>query len=84
MKDSSLRLPHGERGKVIDVVFSRDDHESLPAGVNKIVRVSIAQRRKLTEGDKMAGRHGNKGVICRSSRARTCPTCAMGRRSTSS
>ena len=66
VKDTSLRVPHGERGKVIDVrVFSREDHESLPAGVNKLVRVSIAQRRKLSEGDKMAGRHGNKGVISR-------------------
>ncbi len=66
VKDTSLRVPHGERGKVIDVrVFSRDDHESLPAGVNKLVRVSIAQKRKLSEGDKMAGRHGNKGVISR-------------------
>ncbi len=66
VKDTSLRVPHGERGKVIDVkVFSRDDHEALPAGVNKLVRVGIAQRRKLSEGDKMAGRHGNKGVISR-------------------
>ncbi len=66
VKDTSLRVPHGERGKVIDVkVFSREDHESLPAGVNKLVRVSIAQKRKLSEGDKMAGRHGNKGVISR-------------------
>ena len=64
MKDSSLRLPHGERGKVVDVkVFDRDEHRDLPAGVEKIVRVSVAQRRNLTEGDKMAGRHGNKGVI---------------------
>jgi len=66
VKDTSLRVPHGERGKVIDVrVFTRDDHEALPAGVNQLVRVSIAQRRKLSEGDKMAGRHGNKGVISR-------------------
>ncbi|MGK2964442.1 MAG: DNA-directed RNA polymerase subunit beta [Tepidiformaceae bacterium] len=66
VKDTSLRVPHGERGKVIDVkVFSREDHSELPAGVNKLVRVSIAQRRKLSEGDKMAGRHGNKGVISR-------------------
>ncbi len=66
VKDTSLRVPHGEKGKVIDVkVFSREDHESLPAGVNKLVRVSIAQRRKISEGDKMAGRHGNKGVISR-------------------
>ncbi len=64
VKDSSLRLPHGERGKVVDVkVFDREDHGDLAAGVEKIVRVSVAQRRRLTEGDKMAGRHGNKGVI---------------------
>jgi DNA-directed RNA polymerase subunit beta len=66
VKDSSLRLPHGERGKVVDVkVFDRDEHRDLAAGVEKIVRVSVAQRRRLTEGDKMAGRHGNKGVISR-------------------
>ncbi|MFA5608143.1 MAG: DNA-directed RNA polymerase subunit beta, partial [Leucobacter sp.] len=66
VKDTSLRVPHGERGKVIDVkVFTRDTNEGLPAGVNKLVRVSIAQRRKISEGDKMAGRHGNKGVISR-------------------
>jgi DNA-directed RNA polymerase subunit beta len=66
VKDTSLRVPHGERGKVIDVkVFDREDHDELPAGVNKLVRVSIAQRRKVAEGDKMAGRHGNKGVIAR-------------------
>jgi DNA-directed RNA polymerase subunit beta len=64
VKDSSLRLPHGEKGKVVDVsVFTRDEHRDLPAGVDKMVRVSVAQRRKLTQGDKMAGRHGNKGVI---------------------
>ena len=64
VKDSSLRLPHGERGKVVDVkVFERDEHKDMAAGVEKIVRVSVAQRRRLTEGDKMAGRHGNKGVI---------------------
>ena len=64
VKDSSLRLPHGERGKVVDVkVFDRDEHRDLAAGVEKIVRVGLAQRRRLTEGDKMAGRHGNKGVI---------------------
>jgi DNA-directed RNA polymerase subunit beta len=66
VKDSSLRLPHGEKGKVVDVkIFTRDEHRDLPAGVDKMVRVSVAQRRKLTEGDKMAGRHGNKGVISR-------------------
>jgi len=64
VKDSSLRLPHGEEGKVVDVrVFTRDEHRDMPAGVEKLVRVSVAQRRKITEGDKMAGRHGNKGVI---------------------
>jgi DNA-directed RNA polymerase subunit beta len=66
VKDSSLRLPHGEYGKVVDVKeFSRDEHPDLPAGVERMVRVSVAQRRKLMEGDKMAGRHGNKGVISR-------------------
>jgi DNA-directed RNA polymerase subunit beta len=64
VKDSSLRLPHGERGKVVDVkVFKRDDHRDLPAGVDQMVRVMVAQKRKLNQGDKMAGRHGNKGVI---------------------
>ena len=64
VKDSSLRLPHGEHGKVVDVrVFGRDEYRDLPAGVEKMVRVSVAQRRKLSAGDKMAGRHGNKGVI---------------------
>jgi len=64
VKDSSLRLPHGEKGIVVDVKeFSRDEHRDLPAGVDKMVRVMVAQRRKITEGDKIAGRHGNKGVI---------------------
>jgi DNA-directed RNA polymerase subunit beta len=64
VKDTSLRMPHGERGKVVDVkVFSREDSVDLAAGVDTMVRVSVAQRRKLTAGDKMAGRHGNKGVV---------------------
>ncbi len=64
VKDSSLRLPHGEHGVVVDVkVFSRDNHDDLPAGVNQLVRVSVAKRRKLMVGDKMSGRHGNKGVV---------------------
>ncbi len=64
VKDSSLRVPHGEWGKVIDVkVFSRDEHDDLPAGVHRLVRVWVAQKRKISVGDKMAGRHGNKGVI---------------------
>ncbi len=64
VKDSSLRLPHGDRGIVVDVhEFSREEHRDLSAGVDKMVRVMVAQKRKLREGDKMAGRHGNKGVI---------------------
>ena len=64
VKDTSLRVPHGEKGKVIDVkVISREGKSDLSAGVNKLVRVWIAQTRKVSEGDKMAGRHGNKGVI---------------------
>ncbi len=66
VKDSSLRMPHGERGKVVDIkVFDRGEYRDLPTGVEKMVRVSVAQRRKITEGDKMAGRHGNKGVVSR-------------------
>jgi DNA-directed RNA polymerase subunit beta len=64
VKDTSLRVPHGEKGKVIDVkIISRESKSDLSAGVNKLVRVWIAQTRKVSEGDKMAGRHGNKGVI---------------------
>ncbi|MDY6845865.1 MAG: DNA-directed RNA polymerase subunit beta, partial [Chloroflexota bacterium] len=64
VKDSSLRMPHGEKGTVVDVkVFSREENADLKAGVDMMVRVSVAQRRKITVGDKMAGRHGNKGVI---------------------
>jgi DNA-directed RNA polymerase subunit beta len=66
VKDTSLRVPHGERGKVVEVkMFSRDAGDELPPGVNELVRVSIAQKRKIGAGDKMAGRHGNKGVISR-------------------
>jgi DNA-directed RNA polymerase subunit beta len=64
VRDSSLRMPHGERGKVVDVMsFDREEHRDLPTGVEKMVRVNVAQMRRLTKGDKMAGRHGNKGVI---------------------
>ncbi len=64
MKDTSLRMPHGERGIVVDVkVFTREENNDLSAGVDKMVRVSVAQRRKITAGDKMAGRHGNKGCV---------------------
>jgi DNA-directed RNA polymerase subunit beta len=66
VKDTSLRMPHGERGKVVEVkIFTREDNADLSAGVEKMVRVSVAQLRKLTAGDKMAGRHGNKGVVSR-------------------
>ncbi|GHO44073.1 DNA-directed RNA polymerase subunit beta [Ktedonospora formicarum] len=66
VKDTSLRVPHGERGKVVEVkVFSREAGDELSPGVNQLVRVSIAQKRKIGAGDKMAGRHGNKGVISR-------------------
>ncbi|NLC13041.1 MAG: DNA-directed RNA polymerase subunit beta, partial [Chloroflexi bacterium] len=64
VKDTSLRMPHGERGIVVDVkVFTREENNDLSAGVDKMVRVSVAQRRKITAGDKMAGRHGNKGCV---------------------
>ena len=64
VRDTSLKVPHGESGKVIDVkVFSRDDGDELPPGVNQLVRVYVAQKRKISVGDKLAGRHGNKGVI---------------------
>ena len=64
MRDTSLKVPHGETGKVIDVkVFSRDESHELPPGVNQLVRVYVAQKRKISVGDKLAGRHGNKGVI---------------------
>ncbi|MBS1839041.1 MAG: DNA-directed RNA polymerase subunit beta [Actinobacteria bacterium] len=66
VRDTSLKVPHGESGKVIDVkVFSRDDDHELPPGVNQLVRVYVAQKRKISVGDKLAGRHGNKGVISR-------------------
>ena len=66
VKDTSLRVPNGVHGKVIDVkIFSRDKGDELSAGVNQMVRVSLAQKRKIGQGDKMAGRHGNKGVISR-------------------
>jgi DNA-directed RNA polymerase subunit beta len=66
VRDTSLRVPHGEAGKIVDVkVFSRENGDELPPGVNQLVRVYIAQKRKISEGDKMAGRHGNKGVVSR-------------------
>jgi DNA-directed RNA polymerase subunit beta len=64
VRDTSLKVPHGESGKVIGVrVFNRDDGDELSPGVNQLVRVYVAQKRKISDGDKLAGRHGNKGVI---------------------
>lgn len=66
IRDTSLRVPHGEKGKVINVkVFSRENNDELPPGVNQLVKVFIAQIRKISEGDKISGRHGNKGVIAK-------------------
>ncbi len=66
VRDTSLKVPHGEAGKVIGVrVFSREDGDELAPGVNELVRVYIAQKRKIQDGDKLAGRHGNKGVIAK-------------------
>ena len=66
VRDTSLKVPHGESGKVIGVrVFSREDGDELPPGVNELVRVYVAQKRKISNGDKLAGRHGNKGVIAK-------------------
>jgi len=66
VRDTSLRVPHGESGRVVNVkVFSRESGDELPPGVNRLVRVYVAQKRKISVGDKMAGRHGNKGVISR-------------------
>jgi DNA-directed RNA polymerase subunit beta len=80
VKDSSLRLPHGARGKVVDVqVFDRQHDRDLPAGVETMVRVSVAQRRKISVGDKMAGRHGNKGVISKVVPVEDMPYLANGR-----
>jgi DNA-directed RNA polymerase subunit beta len=64
VRDTSLKVPHGEGGKVIDVkIFSRENNDELPPSVNELVRVYVAKKRKIAEGDKLAGRHGNKGVI---------------------
>lgn len=66
VRDTSLRVPHGEKGRIVDVkVFSRENADELPPGVNKVVRVYIAQKRKISVGDKIAGRHGNKGIIAK-------------------
>nr|MBA2363902.1 DNA-directed RNA polymerase subunit beta [Chloroflexia bacterium] len=80
VRDTSLRVPNGVRGQVIDVkVFTRAENDELPAGVNQMVRVSIAQKRKISEGDKVAGRHGNKGVVSRIMSAEDMPYLPDGR-----
>ena len=74
VRDTSLRVPHGEAGKIVDVkVFSRENNDELPPGVNHLVRVYIAQKRKISVGDKMSGRHGNKGVVSRIMRQEDMP-----------
>ncbi|SDP18242.1 DNA-directed RNA polymerase subunit beta [Selenomonas ruminantium] len=74
VRDTSLRVPHGEQGKIVDVkIFCRDNNDELPPGVNRLVRVYIAQKRKISVGDKMAGRHGNKGVVSRIMRQEDMP-----------
>ena len=80
VRDTSLRVPHGEGGKVVDVkVFNRKNGDELPPGVNELVRVYIAQKRKISEGDKMAGRHGNKGVVSRIMPREDMPFLSDGR-----
>ncbi|MBQ7477416.1 MAG: DNA-directed RNA polymerase subunit beta [Selenomonadaceae bacterium] len=74
VRDTSLRVPHGEAGKIVDVkIFSRENNDELPPGVNNLVRVYIAQKRKISVGDKMSGRHGNKGVVSRIMRQEDMP-----------
>jgi DNA-directed RNA polymerase subunit beta len=79
VRDTSLKVPHGESGKIIDVkVFNRDDGDELPPGVNQLVRVYVAQKRKISVGDKLAGRHGNKGVISKILPVQDMPFMADG------
>src|SRR6202011_712056 len=79
VRDTSLKVPHGEEGKVIGVrVFTREDGDELPPGVNELVRVYVAQKRKITDGDKLAGRHGNKGVISKIMPVEDMPYLADG------
>lgn len=79
VRDTSLRVPHGEAGKIVDVkVFKRENGDELAPGVNQLVRVYIAQKRKVSVGDKMAGRHGNKGVISRIMRQEDMPFLPNG------
>ncbi len=84
VRDTSLKVPHGEKGKIIDVkVFSRENGDELSPGVNHLVRVYVAQKRKILQGDKMAGRHGNKGVIAKVLPEEDMPYLKTVRRSTS-
>jgi DNA-directed RNA polymerase subunit beta len=79
VRDTSLKVPHGESGKIIDVkVFNRADGDELPPGVNQLVRVYVAQKRKISVGDKLAGRHGNKGVISKILPVQDMPFLADG------
>jgi DNA-directed RNA polymerase subunit beta len=79
VRDTSLKVPHGESGKVIGVrVFTREDGDELPPGVNELVRVYVAAKRKITDGDKLAGRHGNKGVIAKINPVEDMPFLADG------
>ncbi|MCL1936079.1 MAG: DNA-directed RNA polymerase subunit beta [Defluviitaleaceae bacterium] len=80
VRDTSLRVPHGEKGTIVDVkIFTRENGDELSPGVNKLVRVYIAQKRKISVGDKMAGRHGNKGVISRILPSEDMPFLPNGR-----
>ena len=80
VRDTSLRVPHGEAGKIVDVkVYSRDNNDELNPGVNQMIRVYIAQKRKISVGDKMSGRHGNKGVVSRIMREEDMPYLPNGR-----
>src|SRR5262249_49748996 len=81
VRDTSLKVPHGEGGKVIDVkTFSRENGDDLSPGVNELVRVYVATKRKIAEGDKLAGRHGNKGVISKIVPEEDMPYLEDGRR----
>jgi DNA-directed RNA polymerase subunit beta len=78
VRDNSLRVPHGEGGRVLDVkVFDREKGDELPPGANTVIRVYIAQKRKISVGDKMAGRHGNKGIISQVLRKKICHSYLM-------
>ena len=84
VRDTSLKVPHGESGIIVDAkVFTRENGDELGPGVNMVVRVYIAQRRKIQVGDKMAGRHGNKGVVSRILPQEDMPSCPTAPRWTS-